>query len=104
MKKETAKEAKVVEEKSVSTKKILKLAWNIFFWACFACILFMWVSDYINTKNEKDPVFCFAKNEIQKENGSVEECIGAGYKVFKYHTVGYEDAREFGAFWISPRD
>ena len=104
MKKETAKEAKVVEKKSVSTGKILKLAWNIFFWACFACILVMWVNDYVNTKSEKDPVFCIAKNEIKKENGTVEECIGAGYKVFKYNTPGLEGAREFGAFWITPRD
>ena len=100
-----AKEAKTVEKKEgVTTGKILKLAWNIFFWAAFACIAIMWITDYVNTRNENDPVFCLSKSVIDKENGSVEECVGVGYKVFKYNTPGYEGAREFGAFWITPRD
>ena len=105
MKKEEVKDVKVVEEKKdEKTKKTLKLAWDIFFWTCFACILIMWIVDFVNTKKEKEPIFCIAKETIEKNNGTIDSCPGLGYKVYTYHTEGKEGAREFGAFWISPRD
>ena len=105
MKKEEVKDVEVVEKKDETTKKILRKAWNIFFWVCFACILFTWIYDFVQTKNEKDPAFCVAKNTLQVDSGTVDECVGLGYKVFKYNTDNEnKGAREFGAFWISPRD
>jgi len=99
----SVKDVEVIEEKDEKLKNILKTAWDIFFWLCFICVLAMWIYDFVNTKREQDPVFCITNKTIEVDGGTVEECLGVGYKVFTYHTDDMEGAREFGAFWIQPR-
>ena len=107
-KKEIVKDAEVIEEKApkkekdFKLRKTLKLAWDIFFWAVFICIAALWITDYVNTLNEKDPVFCISKSTTTVEKSTVNECVGVGYKVYTYETQDQKTVREFGGFWIEP--
>ena len=89
--------------KDEKLKKVLKLTWDLVFWIAFIGVAALWIMDYVNTKRELDPQFCLSKNTIEVENGTVDECIGVGYKVFTYHVKDSEVSREFGGFWIEPR-
>ena len=111
---ETKKEEKVEETKEVKkeTKKekkndiaitIIKRCWDTIFWCAVACLLLVWILDFVNVKQNKDPKFCIKKETLTVENGTVDSCLGMGYKVFTYHTSNMDGAKEFGPFWSEPR-
>ncbi len=116
---EEVKEAKVVEEKVEETTKeepkkkekknndvlvvVIKRAWDFIFWGIVLLILAFWIVDFVNVKQSKQPQFCIKKETIQLDNGTVDSCLGVGYKVFTYHTTKMENAMEFGPFWSEPR-
>ena len=114
-KKAEIKEAKVVEateEKEIKKEtkpkkdlalKIIKKCWDIIFWCAIICLVVVWVLDFINVKQEKDPQFCIKKETISTEKGDVDSCLGLGYKIFTYHTSNLDGAREFAPFWSEPR-
>ena len=69
---ETKKEEKVEETKEVKkeTKKekkndiaitIIKRCWDTIFWCAVACLLLVWILDFVNVKQNKDPKFCIKK-------------------------------------------
>lgn len=54
--------------------------------------------DFFRTKSEKDPLFCL-KTQIKKyPDGETFECIGLGYKMYRYNRSF--SAVEFGPFFI----
>lgn len=68
----------------------------ILVWA--ACVL----TDFIRTKNEKEPVFCITKHTYKYDDGKTNECIGLGYKVYDYNRKSIK-AKEFGPIFIKQR-
>ena len=66
----------------------------------FAIWAFLVYTDFGNIKRNEEPQFCFfgTKKQEIKNKGSIEECLGLGYKVVKYQTY---DARmtEFVPLW-----
>ena len=66
----------------------------------FAIWAFLVYTDFGNIKKNEEPQFCFFGTKTQeiKGKGSIEECIGLGYKVVKYQSL---DARmtEFVPIW-----
>ena len=103
--KETKKEEVKKEEKknNDTLKVVLKRTWDIIFWCLVLIVLGSWIVDFVNTKQSKDPQLCIKKETIETEKGKVDSCLGLGYKVFTYHTTNMEGAREFGPFWSEPR-
>ncbi len=107
---EETKQEEVKEEPKKKEKKdndvlkvVLKRTWDIIFWALILLVLATWIVDFVNTKQSKDPQFCIKKETIETEKGKVDSCLGLGYKVFTYHTTNMDGAREFGPFWSEPR-
>lgn len=86
-KKETSDD--FVEEES-KTKEIVIKVLNIILWL----ILFAWMAicliDFFNVRNEKDPIFCISKDVVEYEDGTVDVCVGPGYKVFEYKRDSYK--------------
>lgn len=81
------------------TKKIL----NIAFWVVFALLMIVWITDFFRVRAEKDPVFCIRKTTHTYDDGIVKECLGLGYKVYKYERESLKEALEFGPFFIKIR-
>ena len=104
-KKEEVKEEPKKKEKKDNDvlKVVLKRTWDFIFWGIILIILATWIVDFVNVKQNKEPQFCLKKETIQVENGTVDSCLGVGYKVFTYHTTKYDNARDFGPFWSEPR-
>lgn len=75
---------------------------NIILWI----ILFIWMgvclTDFYNVKNEKEPMFCIKKGTTKYDDGTVDYCIGAGYKIYYYNRQTF-NAIEFGPIWSKDR-
>lgn len=59
------------------------------------CIL---AYDFYNITTKAEPKFCIEKGTIKNEDGTIDWCLGAGYKTYHYDYEEYE-AYEFGPFW-----
>lgn len=81
-------------------KKILEYGAIIFliFW------LFTVVVDFSNIKKEQDPIFCLRHKTHTYEDGTVEECLGMGYKVFTYKRQSITDLVEMVPSWQLPKE
>lgn len=84
-------------------KDILKKIFNILFWVFISILFVIWIVDFIQVKNNKDPIFCLKEETHQYDDGEVYECVGMGYKVFKYNRTSMEKQTEFGPFYTSLR-
>jgi hypothetical protein len=79
----------------------------IFIWKVMVLVLFVaWVcivfTDYFRTKNEKTPMFCIKEQVYNYDDGTTYECIGLGYKMYKYDRQSIS-ATEFGPIFIEQR-
>lgn len=114
MAKEEVKE--VVEEKELSdefvdekdkkkTKKKKNIIVSIFNFV-LTIVIFgvvgMAVIDFINVNQEKEPIFCIHEEWTQYDDGTVELCVGVGYKVYRYNRESIKGS-EFGPFWIEEK-
>ena len=61
-------------------------------------LLIAWGVDYFRYKDSKPPVFCIEQSIYDYANGSVHECIGLGYKVYRYDLETLK-TREFVMIW-----
>lgn len=77
---------------------VLKILVLILF---IAWILIVFI-DYFKTRNEEMPVFCIKETTYDYDDGSTYECIGLGYKMYKYERESI-NATEFGPFFIKQR-
>ena len=83
-------------------KKVLTIFLKIMVLVC----LVVWVSivcyDFFKVKAEKYPKFCLSEYTHHYDDGITYECVGLGYKVFKYKRFSIT-ATEFGPIFISER-
>ena len=113
MKKE-AKENKLIEKEVVdyvkdkdvkkSNYRIFKTIFNIFFWVVVIVLAFIWITDYTRVRDNKEPKYCFSTKIHEFEDGSVIECVGIGYKTYKYERISLPSSIEFGPFFMKMRE
>lgn len=87
-----------------NTNKKSKLIFNIIFWITIIVLAFIWITDYTRTKDNKEPKFCLSKQTHKFDDGKVTECIGLGYKIYKYDRSTIAKGIEFGPFFMQMRD
>lgn len=94
------------DEVFYSTKKrgILYFIWTWVFWIVIAFLLFVWVFDFIRVKSNKEAAFCIQEKTHTFEDGTVHECLGLGYKVFKYNRSSLNVKSQFGPFFAKMKD
>lgn len=114
MSKEEVKE--VVEEKELSDefvdekdkkkgkkkKNIIISIFNFILTIVIFGVVGMAVIDFINVNQEKEPIFCIHEEWTQYDDGTVELCVGVGYKVYRYNRESIKGS-EFGPFWIKEK-
>lgn len=81
-----------------------KLIFNIIFWLTISVLLFTWIMDYINVRNNKKPSFCLKNITHKFDDGNVTECVGLGYKVFNYDRASMTKGSEFVPFFINMKE
>ena len=63
----------------------------VFFKIMVLVLLTTWVIivcyDFFRVKKEKNPRFCIYETVHKYDDGTTYECVGLGYKVFKYRRV-----------------
>ncbi len=60
------------------------------------------VIDYLNALKDRDLIFCVSENTKEYDDGTVYECVGIGYKYYKYDRSNIK-ASEFGPFFIDEK-
>ena len=95
---------KKVEVVEVSTKekvkKILKKIFDIVFWIAITILAIIWLVDFFKLQNDKEPVFCLNEKTHKFEDGTVYECKGLGYNIYKYDRESIDVTRQFSPFFI----
>ena len=68
-------------------------------------LIVAWVAivfiDFFRSKSEKNPYFCIKTQTKVYDDGTTYECIGLGYKMYRYNRSF--NAVEFGPFYIKER-
>lgn len=77
-------------------KKIINIVITILVLAWVGMVAY----DYFNVTNEKDPMFCLKKEDVQRGDGTVNICTGPGYKVYKPNYTGAKYKAAFQPFWM----
>ena len=108
--KETQKVIEKVSEEVLDIKPEEEKKNNIFIkvldivlWVVLIAWMIIVVIDYVRTINSKEPIFCIKEEVIEYQDGTVNSCTGAGYKVYEYNRESYQ-AIEFGPFWKKVRN
>lgn len=83
---------------------MLKKILNILFWVLFVILFSIWLIDFIKIKSEKEPVFCIKKEVHKFDDGNVDECLGLGYRIFKYNRRSLPKGIDFAPFFIKMRE
>lgn len=63
-------------------------------------LLFVWISDYRNIKEKKEPKYCIFVQVHEYNDGNVTECIGLGYKIYKYERISIPKTTDFGTIFM----
>lgn len=58
--------------------------------------------DYFQTRKDKKPLFCIKETTYNYDDGETYECIGIGYKMYRYDRDSIS-ATEFGPIFIEQR-
>lgn len=91
-------------KKIIGKTNVLKKIFDLVFWIVIVGLIIVWIIDFINVKNDKDPMFCISKKIHKYDDGLVKECIGMGYKVYTYDRSSLSKGRQFGLFFIDMRE
>lgn len=84
------------------TWKGIKFCLKILILIVFASWILIVFYDYFTTLNDQNPKFCIAEKTYTYDDGTTYECVGLGYKVYKYNRSSIH-AKEFGPFFIKQR-
>ena len=95
-------DTKTKKEQNDKKKKIIIKIFDILLWIVLIAWMAVVVVDYNHVRKEEKPQFCLKEETIQYEDGTVELCVGFGYKVYEYKRESYAGI-EFGPFWIDDR-
>lgn len=96
-KKVEKEEVKVVEEKQ---KSIFRKIFDVVFWVAIVILAAIWLTDFFRMQNDEKPVFCLAQKTHKFDDGTVDECVGLGYKIYDYKRESLKGAHQFGPFFI----
>ena len=95
-------EQEEMDEEFVDKKSKVSKVINVVLWV----VLIMWmgicVFDFVRVKMNDTPIFCVNKTTKDYSDGSVERCIGLGYKVYHYKREAIK-AVEFKPLWAKER-
>lgn len=83
---------------------IIKKIIDVIFWLALAILALIWIIDFINVNNEKEPVFCIKTEVHEYDDGQTVECTGLGYKIYNYNRASTGTGYEFGPFFIKMKD
>ena len=72
------------------------------FWIIVILIIAINTFEFYRIRNGKKPLLCIKKEEHLYTDGTVNECIGLGYKVFEYKRT-YLHGTEFVSIFASER-
>jgi len=86
-----------IDKKSLYIKII-----NIVIWVILYILMMFCIIDFSRTRQEKKPLFCIKKETKNYTDGSVDSCLGLGYKIYHYNRKSFK-AIEFGPFWTKDR-
>ena len=92
------------DSKTVEKKRIVKKIFDVVFWVIIVGLAIIWLTDFINVKANKDPIFCISQKTHTFDDGTVEECVGLGYKVYTYDRSSFSKGRQFGPFFIGMKE
>lgn len=92
----------VDEKDKKKSKNIILSIFNFILTIVIIGIVGMAVIDFINVNQEKEPMFCIHEEWTQYDDGTVELCVGVGYKVYRYNRESIKGS-EFGPFWIEEK-
>lgn len=94
-------ETKNDNQNQVNPKKkhhLLRTLFSLILTLAFFGWIFILGYDFYNITNKNEPMFCIEKGTIENDDGTIDWCLGAGYKTYHYDYKEYE-AFEFGPFW-----
>ena len=98
---EKKEKVEVVEtQKNEKVKKIAKRIFDIVFWTFIICLAIIWLVDFFKLQNDKDPAFCLSEKTHEFKDGTVYECKGLGYNIYKYDRESIDVTRQFSPFFI----
>lgn len=97
---EVEKEIKKEDKNKKDTKIIIKRIWDIVFWVVIVLLAVIWLTDFTRVQNEEKPKFCLVEKTHKFDDGTVDECVGLGYKVYLYNRDSISNARQFSPFFI----
>ena len=90
------------KKKTKKKKNIIVSIFNFVLTIVIFGVVGMAVIDFINVNQEKEPMFCIHEEWTQYDDGTVELCVGVGYKVYRYNRESIKGS-EFGPFWIEEK-
>ncbi len=82
---------------------MIKKVLNVAFWVIFCVVLAIWIVDFVQTQRSKDPIFCLKKVTHQYDDGTVDECTGLGYRIFKYNRKSLPTGVDFAPIFVKQR-
>lgn len=85
-------------------KGIFKRIFDIVFWVLIIGLAIIWVVDFVNVKQNKEPRFCVKTVIHQYSDGTVKECVGLGYHVYNYDRTSTNLKTQFSPFFIGIQD
>lgn len=80
-------------------KKVL----NVAFWVVFAVLLTVWVVDFVQVQRSKEPIFCLKEKTHKYDDGKVDECIGLGYRIYRYDRKSLPTGVDFAPIFVKQR-
>lgn len=101
--KTTAKETTKEEDVQFYDKKHKSLGqkiWDVVFWTLICVLAFIWIFDFIKVQNNENPQFCIKNIQHTYSDGTVNECVGLGYKVYQYNRSNLNIKVQFSPFFI----
>ena len=83
--------------------KTVKNIFNLLFTLAFLFWSYAFVSDCLRVNNGGVAKYCVKHIIYDQTDGSTEECLGLGYKVYYYDRTSVDITKEMGPFWMAMR-
>lgn len=83
---------------------MLKKILNVLFWVVFVVLLTIWIIDFVKIKSNNDPIFCLKKEVHKFDDGTVDECLGLGYRIYNYKRSSLPKGVDFAPFFVGMRN
>ena len=91
------KSLKKDEKKSLFSRIV-----NVILWIVLIVWMGICLVDFYKTHKEEEPMFCLKKETTKYSDGTVDSCLGLGYKIYHYKRTSFNGI-EYGPFWSKDR-